>query len=119
MIDLQKVTDETRKTYAEFGKQAHQTGLEVGKQSDEVIRATAEWSKAGETFENAQKLAKTTLIGSNVGDASVDDIHKFLIAPLKAWNMEAEESMSVLDKMNNVKFVYYKLETYELRKQVK
>lgn len=102
MIDLQKVTDETRKTYAEFGKQAHQTGLEVGKQSDEVIRATAEWSKAGETFENAQKLAKTTLIGSNVGDASVDDIHKFLIAPLKAWNMEAEESMSVLDKMNNV-----------------
>jgi len=102
MTNLKKVTDETSDSYDRFSIKAHQIGVQLGKQSSEVIKATTAWAKTGQSMENATELSKATLLGSNVGDVDVDTMQKYLIAPLKAWKMEAKDAINVVDVLNNV-----------------
>jgi TP901 family phage tail tape measure protein len=102
MINLRKVTDETEDTYKSFLRTSNDTAKSLAVSTVQVIDATTAWVKAGYTLSQAQELAKSTLIGSNVGDISVDEMQSFLVAPLKAYNMEAKDSIDLVSKMNNI-----------------
>lgn len=100
MVDLKKVTSETDSTYDSFLKTANNMGQQIGKTTKEVVDATTEWVKTGQSLSDAQTLAKTTLVGANVGDIDVKSMQEYLITPLKAFNKTADESMGILDVMN-------------------
>jgi TP901 family phage tail tape measure protein len=102
MISLKKVTNETDVTYKSFLKTSNDTARSLAVATTQVIDSTTAWVKAGYSLSQAQELAKSTLIGSNVGDISVQDMQSYLVAPLKAYNMEAEKSIDIVSKMNNV-----------------
>lgn len=102
MVDLKKVTDETESSYQRFKKTTHETSMELGQIATNMILATSKWAKAGEGFKDATKLAETTAILNKVGDVDINQSSEFLIAPLKAFNIEAEHSIDLVDKMNNL-----------------
>lgn len=103
MTNLKKVTSETESTYRTFLGTAHEMSMEFGSQSDKVVDAVTSWAKTGKTLQEATKLAESTMLLTKVGDIeSVDTAQKFMIAPIKAWNMEAEKSIELVDKYNNL-----------------
>lgn len=103
MVDLKKVTDETSDTYQKFLNNMHDVALELGTQSDKMVEATTNWAKTGKNLEEASKLAENTILLTKVGDIdSVSTAQQYMIAPLKAFNIEAEKSITLIDKYNNI-----------------
>lgn len=103
MTDLKKVTDESKSSYDAFLSKAHEVSMELGTQSDKMVQAVANWAKAGESFQNAQKLAENTMLFTRVGDnKDVEQAQMQMVAPLKAFNLTAEESIGLIDRYNNI-----------------
>ncbi|MBS5307791.1 phage tail tape measure protein [Clostridium sp.] len=103
MVNLRKVTDETSDTYDRFLNRMHNVALELGTQSNLMVDATTNWAKTGKNLEEASKLAENTILLTKVGDIdNVDTAQQYMVAPLKAFNIEAEKSITLIDKYNNI-----------------
>lgn len=103
MTNLKKVTNETNETYSKFLNSMHETAMELGTQSDKMVEAVTSWAKTGKSLAEASELAKNTIILANVGDLdSVDMAQQHMLPALQAFNMEAERSIELIDKYNNV-----------------
>lgn len=103
LTNLKKVTDETDITYTKFVGTMHTMSMELGTQSNLLTEAVTSWSKTGKSLEDSTNLANNTMILKNVGDiSSVAEAQKMMIAPLKAFNIEAKDSIKLLDQYNNV-----------------
>jgi TP901 family phage tail tape measure protein len=104
LTELKKVTDETDKTYANFLKTASQTGSEIGSTIADFTNATADFARLGYTISEATELAKAASIYKNVGDGieSVSQATESIISTMKAFGIEAKDSMSIVDKFNEV-----------------
>lgn len=104
LTELKKVTDETDKTYANFLKTASQTGSEIGSTIADFTNATADFARLGYTISEATELAKAASVYKNVGDGieSVSQATESIISTMKAFGIEAEDSMSIVDKFNEV-----------------
>ncbi|EGT3606908.1 phage tail tape measure protein [Clostridium perfringens] len=100
MRDLKKVTNEVSEVYAQFEEQANKTAISLGATTDSVIKATTAWSEAGESFKNAELLAQNSTIFQNVGDLKSEEANRGLISTMKAFNIKAQESMGIIDKLN-------------------
>lgn len=100
MRDLKKVTNEVSEVYAQFEEQANKTAISLGATTDSVIKATTAWSEAGESFKNAELLAQNSTIFQNVGDLNSEEANRGLISTMKAFNIKAQESMGIIDKLN-------------------
>lgn len=104
MRDLKKVTDETSQTYQNFQTQANQTAKDIGATTKDYIQSTADLIQSGlvESLKQAENLAKNVTIYQNIGDLNQEEATKGLIATTKAFNLEAKDSLSIMDKMNEV-----------------
>ncbi|QSF43548.1 phage tail tape measure protein [Paenibacillus tianjinensis] len=91
MIDLKKVTDETNTTYGRFLEYANETANSIGGLTIDVVKASSEWARLGYNIQQAQTLAKQTLVYQNVGDlASAEEASKSLISTIKGFNLEVD-----------------------------
>lgn len=103
LVGLKKVTNETDATYKAFLETAHSASLELGTQADKFTEATESWAKTGKSLAEATQLAKNTMLLSKVGDvADVDTAQTYLLPALQAFNIEAEKSIDLVDKYNNI-----------------
>lgn len=102
MRDLKKVTNETNQEYESFKDKANATAVALGNQTENVIAATAAFAQMSYSYKDAQELAKNAIIYQNVGDMSQEEATKGLIATMKAFNMNAKDSMEIMDKANEV-----------------
>lgn len=103
MVDLKKVTDETEETYNNFLKNMHSVALELGTQSSAMVNATTNWAKTGKNLQEASKLAENTVLLTKVGDVeNVDTAQTYMLPALQAFNIEAEKSITLIDKYNNI-----------------
>lgn len=103
MVDLKKVTDETQETYNNFLKNMHSVALELGTQSSAMVNATTNWAKTGKNLQEASKLAENTVLLTKVGDVeNVDTAQTYMLPALQAFNIEAEKSIALIDKYNNI-----------------
>lgn len=103
LINLKKVTDESETSYNNFLENAHDIAMDYGSQADKVTEAVTSWVKTGEDINNATELAKNTMVLTKVGD--IDDIGKaqeYMLPTLKAFNIEANNSIQIVDKFNNL-----------------
>jgi len=76
--------------------------LGLGKLKKEVIDTVTEFSRAGFSISESLLLAENAIKGANVGATELSNITTFLIAGLKAFNLEAEESGRILDVLFRV-----------------
>jgi len=103
MISLKKVTDETEMTYQRLASTASRIGNIFARTTTEVVDAITNFSKMGYSLRDATELAKTSLITSNVGDIQdMNTASMYLIANLKAYNIEAKDSIKIIDVLNNL-----------------
>lgn len=102
MTSLQKVTDGTDSTYKVFFNDAINMAEKLHGKISDVIDATAEWAKLGYNIPDATKLAELNLLYKNVGDVDVATGTKDMVSVMKAYKIEANNMITVLDKYNDV-----------------
>lgn len=103
MVELRKVTDETEKTYDSFGETAFEVAKKIGRSTSEYISATADFGRMGFDLAQAQVLAQEALVMMNVGDGieTIDDATAAMIAGLRGFQVEGEQTLVMARKMND------------------
>jgi TP901 family phage tail tape measure protein len=103
MTDLRKVTDETTSTYNRFLVTANETANAIGGVTVDVVKSTTEWARLGYTIQQAQSLAKQTLVYQNVGDIkSAEDASKSLISTIKGFGIEVDNEGKNITKIVDI-----------------
>ena len=104
MTELKKVTNETDYVYTKFLDGAATRSKNLGATLTDTITATADYARLGYSIEDASKLADASIIYKNVGDG-INDIStasESIISTMKAFNIEADDSLSIVDRFNEV-----------------
>lgn len=107
LVELNKVTDISNSQLKAYTNTAFDISESVGRMGSEVINATSDFVKMGYSLEEASKLAENALLYVNVGDlGSVDDATSAMISTMKAFGIEAENSLQIVDKINKISNEY-------------
>ena len=104
MTELKKVTDEVDSTYSEFLLNAGENAVKLGSTISDLISATATFARLGYSLPEATDLGQVATVYKNVADGieNIDDASNILVSTMKAFNIQASESMSIADKLNEV-----------------
>ena len=103
LTELKKVTDETEESYERFLKTAAKTADKVGSTIKEIVSSTADWARIGYSLQDAVTLAESTAVLLNVSEfQSIDEATSALTSTLQAFSYTAEQSMDVVDVLNEV-----------------
>lgn len=104
MTELKKVTDEADSTYIKFLDNATIRAKKLGATVADTVNASADFARLGYTLDESAQLADAALVYKNVGDG-IEDISQAsesIISTMKAFGVAAEDSMSIVDKFNEV-----------------
>ena len=79
-------------------------GREVAKTGDEMVEAATEFRKNSFSDEDSASLALVSTMYQNIADEAISagDSASFLIAMMKAFNVEAKDATSIIDATNEV-----------------
>lgn len=104
MTELKKVTNETGETYKQFLDGAGQVSAVIGSTVSDFTEATATFARLGYTLEESSSMAETAIIYKNVADGmdSVEESSDSIISTMLAFGIEANNTMSIVDKYNEV-----------------
>lgn len=104
MTELRKVTNETEAAYDKFLDTASTRAKALGTTITDITNSTADFARLGYNLEQASQLADAAVVYKNVGDGieSINDASSSIISTMKAFNIEAENAMFVVDKFNEV-----------------
>lgn len=108
MTELRKVTEETDATYEKFLTNAATRAKNLGATMSDVVVATSTFARMGYTLEQSESLGDAALIAQNVWDSvgSIDETANTIISTMKAFGVEAEDAISIVDKLNAVSNSY-------------
>ena len=104
MINLKRVTDETEESYARFLKSATANAAALKTTTSSIVEQSYQWAKLGYSMDEALELANASTIYMRVGDVDQSQALSNLVTSLKAFKLEAKDTMGVvdrLDKLNN------------------
>lgn len=102
MTNLYKVTDETSSKYNQFLDSSSKSAHELGRSISSLVEQTANWAKLGFSLDEAEQLAKISSIYANVGEVDNDTAVSDMVTAMKAFNIEASESITIVDKLNKL-----------------
>ena len=104
LTELKKVTDETNATYDAFLQTAAKTAGVIGSTVSEFTNATADFARLGYNLAEATELAKAAGVYKNVGDGITDisQASESIISTMKAFGIEAEGAMGIVDRFNQI-----------------
>ena len=100
MTKLKRVTDETAEGYERFLEVAKKSAKETNTTLVDTVEQAAKWAKSGYDAATSAELAKTSLIYSIVGDIDNDTAVSDLVTALRGFRLEAEDAMSIVDKLD-------------------
>lgn len=104
MTELKKVTDETEDTYIKYLEKATARAKTLGATITDTVTASGDFARLGYDLDEAASLADAALVYKNVGDG-IEDISsasESIISTMKAFGVEAENAMFIVDKFNEV-----------------
>lgn len=104
LTELKKVTDETEESYAKFLNTAAGTAGEIGSTVSDFTEASANFARLGYTMEESANMAKTAIVYRNVADGldTVDEATDSIISTMKAFGIESNNTMGIIDVFNEV-----------------
>ena len=108
MTELKKVTDETDASYKQFLSDAGGTAAVIGSTISDFTEATATFARLGYSMEESSSMAETAIIYKNVADGldSVEESSESIISTMMAFGIEANDTMSIIDRFNAVGKTY-------------
>lgn len=104
MTELKKVTDETALSYKNFLDTASKTASAIGSTVSDFTEATANFARLGYTMDESAKMAETAIVYKNVADGldTVEQSTESIISTMKAFGIESDDTMSIIDRFNEV-----------------
>lgn len=104
LLELSKVSDLSASGLGKVTEQAYELGEKVARTGREVIDATTEFKRAGFDMQQSMDMAESAMVMTNVAENITDtaDAAGTLISVLKGFNMDASETMTIVDKINQV-----------------
>lgn len=103
MVELAKVSNASDATLSGVFSNAADMAQELGVSIDNVLTSITDWNRLGYSIPDSETLAKTTELFEVVGDNMTQQTsQEGLTSIMKGWNMSANQSMSILDKLNEV-----------------
>ena len=104
MTELKKVTNETDNTYDAFLDDAGTRAKNLGASISDIVTASADFARLGYNLKDSKELADAAVLYQHVGDgiSSVNDASESIISTMKAFDVEAKDVTSIVDKFNEV-----------------
>ena len=104
MVELRKVTDETEYAYDKFLTNSAKRAKDLGVTLTDYIDSVTNFARMDVGgFEAAQTVAQSANIMQQVAeDLSADQASEYLISIMKSFNIEANETISIVDTLNNL-----------------
>ena len=104
LTELKKVTDFSAESLEKFVNDAYKAGETVAKTGTEMIEAATQFAKAGYDEKEILKLGTIASMYTNIADETIGagEAAEFIIAQLKAFNLEASQAEHVIDAVNEV-----------------
>lgn len=100
MTNLYKVTDETNSKYNDFLEKANANAQKLGRSVSSLITQSAEWAKLGFSIDESAELAQVSSIYANVGEVDDKTAVSDMVTAMKAFNVQASDSILIIDKLN-------------------
>lgn len=108
VTEYKKVTDLTGDSLDKYVNKLSTMGREVARTGDEMVEAATEFRKNSFSDEDSASLALVSTMYQNIADEAISagDSASFLIAMMKAFNVEAKDATSIIDAVNEVSNSY-------------
>lgn len=104
LTELKKVSDLSGEGLEKYTNQAFEAGKQVAKTGTQMIDAATEFTKSGFSEQDSLKLGEIAAMYTNIADTEVAtaDAANLIISQMKAFNIEADDSIHVIDAINEV-----------------
>lgn len=104
LTEFNKVSSLGEEQLGSYTDRLSEMGEEVARTRTEMLESATEFVKTGASEEDAAQLAKIAEMYRNISDTQISsaDSASFLVSQMKAYNITAEESISIIDKVNQV-----------------
>lgn len=97
-----KVVPDSQRAVNAWKKNIYKDAASVGKTAPEFASAVEQWATAGYNLKQSVGLAKTSVMGSFVGEVPVEDMVKYMSVPMKAFQKEGLKDKDIINAMNEV-----------------
>ncbi len=102
-IEMKKVCNESEQQLKAFANQSHSTAQSIGSTALNLQNSAADFMRLGYSLNDSAELAKNTAILMNVSEfENVSDATESLISMMQAYDVQAKDSMEIIDKLNNI-----------------
>ena len=102
MINLKRVTEGTNTAYAKFIDNAEKQATALKTTTSALVEQSYQWAKLGYTMEESLELANASTIFMRVADVDQTQALSNLVTILKAYRIEAEDTIDVVDKLDKL-----------------
>ena len=104
LVDLRKTTDGTVEQLNNFYYSANGTAKNLGVTTQEVIQATAEWSRLGYSLKDAEIMAEVSAKFKAISPGvDMEKAQDGLVSAMKAFNISADEALDgIASKINAI-----------------
>lgn len=103
MVELRKVSDASKSEIKKYFNEAADSAKKYGSAVNDMINATADWSRLGYSLPDSKKLAEIATLYTNVGDGiDMSTANESLISTLQGFKLTADEAIHVIDAFNEV-----------------
>lgn len=103
MLELKKVGEETEYVYDRFLENAADKAKALGTTLKDYIDSVTEFARMGYDFKESQTIAETANIMQMVSEGLTgEESAQYLISIMAAYGIEAENTMKIIDQLNNV-----------------
>ena len=104
LIEFTKVSDLSGESLERYTERLKDLGKEVARTRTEMLQGATEFKKTGYSEEDALRLSHTASMFQNIADTQIStgEASKFLVSQMKAFNIEATDSIRIIDAVNEV-----------------
>ena len=103
MVNLKKVSEGSAEDYANMLTRAADSAQRLGTSITSIVEATAQFSRLGYNLEESTKLGEYATLYSRVAeDLTATDAAQSIVSTMKAFRMEAEDAIKIVDLFNYV-----------------
>ena len=102
--ELRKVTDLSGDSLDRYVSKLGNMGGEVARTGSEMVEAATQFRKNSYSDDDSASLALVSTMYQNIADEAISagDSASFLIAMMKAFNVEAKDATGIIDAVNEV-----------------
>lgn len=102
--ELRKVSDLEGDSLRQYSEDLAEYGSAVGRTMTDMVNSATIFKRTGSSDEEAKTLAQLSELYRNIADEEISsaEASSFMVSQMKAFNIEAEDTIHILDSVNKV-----------------